>query len=514
MVTTLEQNPLRVGARALRTPEPCVMVLMGATGDLAHRKILPSLYNLAVDHILPHGFSVIGFSRQDKSHEDFRGEMREAVNTFSRYAPVQPEVWDSFAEGLFFQQADFSDDSCYQQLAECLKKVDQQRGSQGNRFFYLAVPPTVVSEIVEKLGKAGLVTPDARGKSWTRVVVEKPFGRDLQSAERLNIDLQHVFAEDQIYRIDHYLGKETVQNILVFRFANGIFEPVWNRNFIDNVQITVAEDIGIDRRGGYYETAGALRDMVQSHMLQLVTLTAMESPVALDADAVRDEKVKILRAVEPFTAERVGRDVVRGQYGPGWVGGQEVLGYRSEVGVAPNSETETYAALKLFIDNWRWAGVPFYLRTGKRLPKRETEIAITFKAAPLPLFAETAGKMDSNVLAMRIQPDEGMSLKFDAKVPGQGYTIQPVYMDFLYGASFTRQSADAYERLLLDVMLGDPTLFTRKDEVEAEWRIVTPILDAWQSDSEGGFPNYEAGTWGPQCAVDLIKADGRAWRKI
>jgi glucose-6-phosphate 1-dehydrogenase len=326
-----------------------------------------------------------------------------------------------------------------------------------------------------------------------------------------------VFQEDQIYRIDHYLGKETVQNILVFRFANGIFEPIWNRGYVDNVQITAAEELGIDRRGGYYETAGALRDMVQSHLLQLLTLTAMEPPVSLHANAVRDEKVKVLRAVERYAPEAVDREVVRGQYGPGWVGGREVEGYRAETGVAPDSTTETFVAMRVFVDNWRWAGTPFYLRTGKRLPKRETEIAVTFKQAPLALFQDVEQGQETvpaNVMTMRIQPDEGISLKITAKVPGQRMQTQPVDMDFLYGSSFTRQSPDAYERLLLDVMLGDSTLFTRKDEVEESWALVTPILDAWARQHVPKFPNYEAGTWGPAEAIELMRRDGRTWRKI
>ncbi|HEX8919787.1 MAG TPA: glucose-6-phosphate dehydrogenase [Chloroflexota bacterium] len=515
MATTLEENPLRAGMRKQRTPEPCTIVIMGATGDLTHRKLMPSLYNLAHDRLIPHSFGIVGFSRQDKDHEDFRTDMRTAVDKFSRYAPVQPQVWDSFADGLFFQQADFSDVESYKLLGECLERIDRERGTQGNRIFYLATPPSVFATIAEMLGKAGLVTPNATGQHWTRLVIEKPFGRDLGSARALNTDLLKVFHEEQIYRIDHYLGKETVQNLLVFRFANGLFEPIWNRRYVDNVQITVAEELGIERRGGYYETAGALRDMVQSHMLQLLTLTAMEPPVALDANAVRDEKVKVLRAIDVPDVESVQRGAVRGQYGPGWVGGQQVSGYRGEEGVAPASATESFVALKLNVDSWRWAGVPFYLRTGKRLPKRETEIAISFKRAPLALFQHLdPDAMSNNVLAIRIQPDEGISLKFVAKVPGQVMDLQPVNMDFLYGASFGRQSPDAYERLLLDVMLGDSTLFTRRDEVEAEWQIITPILEAWQTERAPDFPNYEAGTWGPTAARELLQKDNRDWRQI
>jgi glucose-6-phosphate 1-dehydrogenase len=515
MATTLTKNPLRAGVQLRRTPEPCAIVILGATGDLAHRKLVPSLYNLAVDHLLPHGLAVVGLSRQAMRREAFQEDMRRAVNGFSRYAPVQPQVWDSFAEGLFFQQADFGDPASYASLKSCLETVDQERGTQGNRIFYLATPPTVFSRIAAMLREAGLASPRAAGPGWTRVVVEKPFGRDLDSARVLNRQLREVFGEDQIYRIDHYLGKETVQNILVFRFANGIFEPIWNRGYVDNVQITVAESIGIERRGAYYETAGALRDMVQSHMLQLLTLVAMEPPVALDANAVRDEKVKVLRAVEPYSEEAVRCDVVRGQYGPGWVGGKEVAGYRAEEGVAPDSSTETFVALRLTVDNWRWADVPFYVRTGKRLPKRETEIAVTFKRAPLSLFQHLdPDSMTPNVLAMRIQPDEGISLRVLSKAPGQAVDIQPVHMDFLYGSQFSRQSPDAYERLLLDAMQGDSTLFTRSDEVEAEWAIVTPILEAWQKEAPPSFPNYEAGTWGPQSAVGLMQRDGRTWRTV
>lgn len=513
-MATVVENPLRVGMGDTRPPDPAVMVIMGATGDLTHRKLMPALYDLAVERALPHGFSIVGFSRQDLAHSDFRASMKESVGQYARH-PIQEDVWESFAQALFFQQADFGDMNCFQELGKLLEKIDAERGIPGNRIFYLATPPTVFSVISDMLGKSGLVTDRASGSNWTRIVIEKPFGRNLETADALNTDLLHTFREDQVYRIDHYLGKETVQNIIVFRFANAIFEPIWNRNYIDNVQITAAEEIGIDQRGGYYETAGALRDMVQSHLMQLLTLTAMEPPVSWEPNAVRDEKVKVLRAVRRYDPEQVARYVARGQYGPGWVGGREVEGYRQEPGVALDSTTETFVALKMVIDNWRWAGTPFYLRTGKRLPKRETEIAITFKRPPLALFKGVGSAATTpNVLAMRIQPDEGMSLQMVAKVPGQKMEIQPVDMDFLYGSSFTRQSPSAYERLLLDVMLGDSTLFTRKDEVENSWEIITPILQAWQQQAPPAFPNYPAGTWGPDCSATLLAEDGRSWRKV
>lgn len=503
-------NPLREGLRIKQSPEPCVMVIFGATGDLTHRKLLPALYNLALEHPLPAGFSVVGFARRPYNDEVFRGQALDSINAYSRQKPVNPQVWDSFASGIFYLQSDFHQPEGYEKLANLLNRLDQERGTGGNRIFYLSTPPSQYPEIIQQLGAAGL---NRNRKGWTRIIIEKPFGHDLASARELNRQIGKVFREEQIYRIDHYLGKETVQNILVFRLANGIFEPIWNRRYVDHVQITVAENIGIEGRSAYYEESGAIRDMIQNHMLQLLTLVAMEPPIAFDANAVRDEKVKVLHALQPIT----GRDgsTIRAQYGPGWVGGQQVPGYLEEKGVAPNSATETYVALKVFVDNWRWAGVPFYLRTGKHLPKRVTEIAIQFKTAPLMLFKrnDTQGQVEPNVLTLRIQPDEGISLKFGAKVPGTDLQIRSVNMDFFYGSSFVRAQPEAYERLLLDCMLGDSTLFTRRDEVEAAWTFVQGILDEWHNETSATIYSYESGTWGPQAADEFIWRDGYRWRR-
>ncbi len=505
-------NPLRAGMRMQRTPQPCTVVIFGATGDLTHRKLVPALYNLQRERLLPPGFSIIGFARRDWSDEFFRESLVKDARQFSR-SGVQDALWESFAEGIAFNQASFDDPAGYEALAARLAELDEQRGTGGNRLFYLATPPESYPTIVKQLGAAGLNHSPNGG--WTRIIIEKPFGRDLASARALNTEVHQVFDEGQVYRIDHYLGKETVQNILVFRFANGIFEPVWNRGYVDHVQITVAETVGVEGRGGYYERAGALRDMVQNHLMQLLTLTAMEPPVGYRADAVRDEKVKVLRAIRPIGPEQVGEQTVRGQYGPGTVGGRSVPGYREEPGVAPNSRTETYVALRFFIDNWRWAGVPFLLRTGKRLAKRASEIAIQFRAAPLMLFdAGPHNDIDPNVLAMKIQPDEGISLRFDSKVPGQVSQIRPVTMDFRYNASFGVESPEAYERLLLDAMLGDSTLFTRSDEVEASWSLITPLHQGWDAAPAPEFPNYEAGSWGPKAADALLGREWRAWRRL
>jgi glucose-6-phosphate 1-dehydrogenase len=505
-------NPLRAGLRMQRTPEPATMVIFGATGDLTHRKLVPALYNLQRERLLPPGFSVIGFARRDWSDDFFRSSLLEAARQHSR-SGIEETLWQSFAESIFYTQSSFDDPAGYESLAQRLNQLDQQRGTSGNRLFYLSTPPESYATIIQQLGAAGLAKSPSGG--WVRIIIEKPFGHDLPSARALNAEVHRVFEEHQVYRIDHYLGKETVQNILVFRFANGIFEPVWDRRYVDHVQITVAETVGVEGRGGYYEHAGALRDMVQNHLMQLLTLTAMEPPVGYRADAVRDEKVKVLRAIRPIAPEQVGEHTVRGQYGPGVVSGLAGPGYRQEQGVAADSRTETYVALRFFIDSWRWAGVPFLLRTGKRLPKRASEIAIQFRAAPLMLFdSGPLSDIEPNVLAIKVQPDEGITLRFDSKVPGQTTQIRPVTMDFRYNASFGVESPEAYERLLLDAMLGDSTLFTRSDEVEASWSLITPLHQGWLAAPPPEFPNYDAGSWGPKEADKLLGKEWRAWRRL
>ena len=505
-------NPLREGLRIKHSPEPAVMVIFGSTGDLTHRKLLPALYNLALEHPLPAGFSVIGFARRPYNDEVFRQQALESINEFSRQKPVNPQIWENFESGIYYLQSDFNDPQGYARLADKLNELDRTRGTGGNRIFYLSTPPSQYPEIIQQLGAAGL---NRNRKGWTRIIIEKPFGHDLTSAKELNRQVAKVFREDQVYRIDHYLGKETVQNILVFRFANGIFEPIWNRRYVDHVQITVAENIGLEGRGGYYEESGAIRDMVQNHVLQLLTLVAMEPPVAFDANEVRDEKVKVLHALQPLVGAEVTSNTIRAQYSSGWMNGAQVKGYRDEPGVSPLSRTETYVAMKVFIDSWRWAGVPFYLRTGKHLPKRVTEIAIQFKQPPLVLFkkSDARGQVEPNILTLRIQPDEGISLKFGAKAPGSEMQIRSVNMDFFYGSSFVREQPEAYERLLLDCMLGDSTLFTRHDEVETAWNFVQGILDVWQAGSPEGILTYEPGTWGPQGADEFIWKDGHRWRR-
>lgn len=505
--TASNSNPLREGIISRRRPEPCALVIFGATGDLTHRKLIPALCNLAHEGQLPSGFAIVGFARRPKSDDEFRADLRKGVEQFSRFSPINPAVWDSFAQNIFYHQAEFHDPSGYDRLNARLQQLDKQRGTAGHRIFYLATAPTDFATIIRQLGAHGL----GRGAS-SRIIVEKPFGRSLATARELNAVLASVFDESQVYRIDHYLGKETVQNILALRFANEIFEPLWNAKYVDHLQITVAESLGVEGRGRYYDQSGALRDMVQNHMMQLLSLVAMEAPTALDAEDIRNEKVKVLRAIRPIPPEQVGQFTVRGQYAAGSIAGQPVVDYHAEPKVAPDSRTETFVALKLFIDNWRWAGVPFYLRHGKRLPKQTAEIAIQFKAPPAVLFAaEQCAPLQPNVLVLRIQPDEGIAIRMNAKVPGTTLNLQPVKMDFRYGGSFGARSPDAYERLLHDALAGDSTLFTRNDEVECSWALMDAILAGWQNAPPPA--RYEAGTWGPAEADEFIAKDGRTWRR-
>ncbi|MGZ8512095.1 MAG: glucose-6-phosphate dehydrogenase [Candidatus Limnocylindria bacterium] len=512
-------NPLREGLRLEQMAEPCTMIICGATGDLTDRKLAPALYNTLLGGFLPSEFTVVGFARRELSDEDFRTHLLESIDTYSRNRPVKPAIWESFAKGIEYHRGDLDDPAAYKELATRLDRIDRDRGTAGNRLFYLAVPPNLYPEIVNQLDRAGLAAPGGRRKSgsrrgWTRVIIEKPFGWDLESARTLNRELAEVFDEEQIYRIDHYLGKETVQNMAVFRFGNGLFEPIWNRRYIDSVQITVAETVGVEGRGEFYDQTGALRDIVQNHGLQLMAVFAMDPPVEFRAQDLRDEKLKVLRGVKPMTPADVAANTVRGQYVSGWVEGERVHSYRDEPEVRPDSESESFVALKLSIDSWRWAGVPFYLRTGKALPSRVTEIAVQFKRAPLTLFAKAGvSQVEPNVLAIRVQPDEGILLRFGAKVPGQGLQIRSVNMDFRYGASFAVDSPDAYETLLLDAMIGDPSLFTRDDEVERAWEILDPILQAWASGEGGPLHFYAAGSWGPPAAGELLERDGRTWRR-
>jgi len=490
------------------------MVIFGGSGDLTRRKLIPALYRLSRRRMIPAGFTIIGLARSPMDDRGYRDMLRTWAHNDPE-SPSDPETWDTFAQGIHYMPADYQNPSMYGELNKLIAEKAATRRTGGNRIYYLATPPSDYPGIIRNLGANNMGREHTGGTGWARIIIEKPFGRDFQSAQELNRVGSSVFTEDQIYRIDHYLGKETVQNILVFRFANGIFEPIWNRQFIDHVQITAAENIGVGSRGGYYEEAGALRDMVQNHVLQLLALVAMEPPPDFSPAAVRSEKAKVLRSVRAFTPEDVQRLSVRAQYGPGFIGGKEASGYLAERGVAPDSRTETYSAIKFNIDNWRWANVPFYLRTGKNLAKRVTEIAIVFQRTPHFIFRQAPrDQVESNVLAFRIQPDEGITLKIAAKLPGQAMQMRHVNMDFRYGNTFGLHLAEAYERLLLDCMLGDPTLFNRIDSVEVAWSLMQPFLDTWGADRSTPIPQYASGSWGPAEADELLARDNRNWRLL
>jgi glucose-6-phosphate 1-dehydrogenase len=506
-----DANPFQDPLRFERRVPPCAIVIFGANGDLTKRKLLPALYRLAYERRIPQNFAMVGNSRTPMSDEDFRQKMKESVEKFIENSPFDESVWESFEQTLYYVAGDLKDTNCYQAIQKKLAEAEQRNQTGDNVLYYLSTQPSYYEVVIEQLGKHGM----NRGKGWRRIVIEKPFGHDLASAHKLNQQTHDVFPEEDVYRIDHYLGKETVQNILAFRFGNGIFEPLWNRRYVNNVQITAAESIGVEGRGAYYQEAGALRDMIQNHLLQVMATVTMEPPAVFDATSVRDERAKLLRAIRVMKPEQVPLYAVAGQYGPAKIGGQQVPGFRQEEGVDPEAQTDTYAAATFFVDNWRWAGVPFYIRSGKRMPKRVTDIAIQFNAPPLALFQQETRMGPRaprpNLLVLRIQPEEGISLRFLSKSPGSGMRVRPVSMDFNYGSSFGERSPSAYETLLVDVMTGDPTLYTRQDMVEASWKVVQPILDVWQK-QKFHFPNYDAGTWGPKESDEMLARQGHVWR--
>jgi glucose-6-phosphate 1-dehydrogenase len=493
---------------AASAAEPCTVVLFGASGDLAKRKVLPAMYDLTTHSSLGSRYAILGFARTPMSDENFRGVVEEAAKSMSEVGPIDPNKWSEFASNLFYQAGEYGNAEDYAKLAKRLAELESEKNLAGNRLFYLSTPPEVYHSIVEQLGRAGLARP-SKPNSWVRIIIEKPFGRDLASAKDLNDVVLNVFEESQVYRIDHYLGKDTVQNLLVLRFSNGIFEPLWNRNYVDHVQITAAETLGVERRGGFYETAGALRDMIQSHVLQLTSLVAVEPPASFDATSVRNEKLKVLQSIRPFDLGMVAQWVVRGQYAAGTIDSKPVPGYRKEPGVSPTSRTETFVAAQLLIDNWRWAGVPFYLRTGKRLAKRTTEIVIQFKRAPHIVFRDR--DVEANRLVLNIQPDEGISVSFGAKRPGSEMSIGNVTMNFSYREGFGDGARSAYATLLSDCVRGDATLFDRGDSVEAAWALVDPILDVWSAAKTASVPQYAAGSWGPRESDALLEREGRQW---
>jgi len=499
------EDPLRFEHRV---PE-CAVVIFGANGDLTRRKLMPALYRLAYDRRLPAGFAVIGTSRTPLSDDQFRDKMREAIQQFSEDTEFSAEVWETFARGLFYVAGDIGNSELYRGIAGKLSEIEKSRQTARNVLFYLSTQPSQYAAAAEGVGAAGL----GHGSGWRRLIVEKPFGHDLASARDLSNRLHTVFDESELYRIDHYLGKETVQNILAFRFGNGIWEPLWNRRYVNHVQITAAESIGVEGRGAYYQESGALADMIQNHLLQVMATIAMEPTASFRALSVRDERSKLLRSIRAMSPDEIRSNSVPGQYGPARVGGADAPGFRQEPGVDPQSRTETYAAVTVFIENWRWAGVPFYLRTGKRLPKRVTEIAIQFNPAPLAIFGGDAPNAAPNLLIVRIQPEEGISLKFLSKRPGSGMRLRPVSMDFNYGSSFGERSPTDYETLLVDALIGDPTLYTRQDMVEASWAVVEPIANVWR-ETRYDFPNYAAGTWGPRASDEMLARRGHAWRKL